>query len=176
MRCARRRRPEGLRRTSEVPDPTRWAEPITLSRCPARRVADEAARPEARYETTEAIALAFIAGLQHLPPQQRAVLVLRDVLGYRAAEVAEMLEITGPSVNGHLRRARDAFETRLPAAGRDRAPLPHSRRERDVDGPLADAFQAGDIESVVALLTDDAWLTMPPQPYESEGRARSAPS
>ena len=99
--------------------------------------------PEARYETKEAIELAFIVGLQHLSPSQRAVLVLRDVLGYRAEEVAEMLETTAHSVNSLLRRARAAFESRLPAAERDRAPLPDSKRERDTVGRFADAIQTG---------------------------------
>jgi RNA polymerase sigma-70 factor (ECF subfamily) len=99
------------------------------------------------------------------------VLVLRDVLGFRAAEVAGMLETSEPSVNSLLRRARAAFESRLPAAARDRAPLPNSNRERDILSRLADAFEAGDIDGVVALLTDDAWLTMPPEPYEYQGRA-----
>ena len=171
---ASRRRPEELQQMSEVPEPTRRAEPIWLQPYPdvqLEAIPDEAPGPEARYETKEAIALAFIAGLQHLPPQQRAVLVLRDVLGFRAGEVAGMLETSEPSVNSLLRRARGAFETRLPAAGRERAPLPNSKRERHIVGRLADAFEAGDIDGVVALLTDDAWLTMPPEPYEYQGRA-----
>jgi RNA polymerase sigma-70 factor (TIGR02960 family) len=171
---ASRRRPEDLQRMTEVPEPTRRAEPIWLEPYPGvllEGIPDEAPGPEARYETKEAIALAFIVGLQHLPPQQRAVLVLRDVLGFRAAEVAEMLETSEPSVNSLLRRARAAFETRLPATGRERAPLPNSKREREIVGRLTDAFEAGDIHGVVALLTDDAWLTMPPEPYEYQGQA-----
>jgi len=171
---ANRRRPEDLQRMTNVPEPTRRTDPIWLEPYPdvlLEGVPDEAPGPEARYETKEAIALAFIAGLQHLPPQQRAVLVLRDVLGFRAAEVAAMLETSTASVNSLLRRARAAFETRLPATGRERAPLPNSKLERDIVGRLADAFEAGDIDGVVALLTDDAWLTMPPQPYEYQGRA-----
>src|SRR5438105_5510908 len=81
-----------------------------------------------------------------------------------------MLETSEPSVNSLLRRARAAFETRLPAAGRERAPLPNSKRERHIVGRLADAFETGDIDGVVALLTDDAWLTMPPEPYEYQGQ------
>ena len=169
-----RRRPEGLQRMTNVPEPTRRADPIWLEPYPdvlLEGIPDEAPGPEARYETKEAVALAFIAGLQHLPPRQRAVLVLRDVLGFHAAEAAEMLEVSAASVNSLLRRARAAFETRLPATGRERAPLPNSRQERDIVRRLAEAFEVGDIDGVVALLTDDPWLTMPPEPYEYQGRA-----
>src|SRR3954470_16647725 len=171
---ASRRRPEDLPRMTEMPEPTRYGEPIWLQPYPdvlLEGIPDQAPGPEARYEAKEAIALAFIVGLQHLPPQQRAVLVLRDVLGFRAAEVAEMLETSEASVNGLLRRARAAFQSRLPAAGRDRAPLPDSQLERDIVGRFAEAIETGDTDGVVALLTDDAWLTMPPEPYEYQGRA-----
>jgi RNA polymerase sigma-70 factor (ECF subfamily) len=171
---ASRRRPEDLQQMTEMPEPTSYGEPIWLQPYPDvlfDGIPDEAPGPEARYETKEAIALAFIVGLQHLPPQQRAVLVLRDVLGFRAGEVAEMLETTEPSVNSLLRRARAAFDARLPASGRERAPLPNSKRESDIVGSFADAIETGDIDAVVALLTDDAWLTMPPEPYEYQGQA-----
>jgi RNA polymerase sigma-70 factor (TIGR02960 family) len=170
---ASRRRPEGRPRMTEMPEPTTYGEPIWLQPYPDAlfdAIPDDAPGPEARYETKEATALAFVVGLQHLVPQQRAVLVLRDVLGFRAAEVAEMLATTEPSVNSLLRRARTAFDARLPASGRERAPLPNSRRERDVVGRFADAIETGDVDAVVALLTDDAWLTMPPEPYEYQGR------
>jgi RNA polymerase sigma-70 factor (TIGR02960 family) len=169
---ASRRRPEDLQRLTEVTEPTRQTEPIWLEPYPdvlLEGIPDQAPGPEARYETKETIALAFIVGLQHLPPQQRAVLVLRDVLGFRAGEVAEMLDTSEPSVNSLLRRARAAFQSRLPAAGRERAPLPNSKLERDVVGSFADAVEAGDIDTVVALLTDDAWVTMPPEPWEYQG-------
>jgi RNA polymerase sigma-70 factor (ECF subfamily) len=171
---ATRRRPEDPQRMTEMPEPSRHGEPIWLEPYPdvlLEGVPDQAPGPEARYETKEAIELGFIVGLQHLSPPQRAVLVLRDVLGYRAEEVAEMLETTAHSVNSLLRRARAAFESRLPAAGRDRAPLPDSKGERDTVGRFADAIQAGDIDGIVALLTDDAWLTMPPEPHEYQGPA-----
>jgi RNA polymerase sigma-70 factor (ECF subfamily) len=171
---ASRRRPEDLQRLTEVPTPTRRSEPIWLEPYPdvlLDGIPDQAPGPEARYEAKESVGLAFIVGLQHLPVQQRAVLVLRDVLGFRAAEVAAMLETTEPSVNSLLQRARAAFESRLPAAGRERAPLPSSRLEREIVGSFADAFDAGDIDAVVALLTDDAWLTMPPEPFEYQGPA-----
>ena len=155
-----------------MPEPTRRAEPIWLEPYPdvlIEVIPDEAPGPEARYDARETLELAFIVGLQHLPPQQRAVLVLRDVLGFRAGEVAEMLDTTEASVNSLLRRARGAFESRLPATGRDRAPLPNSQLERDVVGRFADAVEAGDIDSMVALLTDDAWVTMPPEPWAYQG-------
>jgi RNA polymerase sigma-70 factor (TIGR02960 family) len=169
---ARRRRPEDQRMT-QMPEPTRWSEPVWLEPYPdilLEGIPDEAPGPEARYETKEAIALAFIVGLQHLPPQQRAVLVLRDVLGYRAGEVAEMLETSEASVNSRLRRARAAFESRVPATGRERAPLPNSKLERDIVGRFAETVENGDIDGMVTLLTDDAWLTMPPLPHEYQGR------
>jgi RNA polymerase sigma-70 factor (TIGR02960 family) len=156
MLRASRRRPEEEQRLIDPPKPTRMGEPIWLQPYPDSLldgIRDDSPGPEARYEAKETIALAFTAGLQHLPPQQRATLVLRDVLGYRAEEVAEMLE-SSPA-----------------AVGRDRAPLPDSQRERDIVGSFADAVQDGDAQSVVALLTDDAWLTMPPQPFEYQGPA-----
>jgi RNA polymerase sigma-70 factor (TIGR02960 family) len=166
-----RRRPEE-ERMPQMPKPTRWNEPTWLEPYAdvlLDGVADEAPGPEARYETKEAIALAFVVGLQHLPPQQRAVLVLRDVLGYRAGEVAEMLETSEASVNNLLRRARAAFETRLPATGRERAPLPNSKLERDIVGRFAETVENGDIDGMLALLTEDAWVTMPPLPYAYQG-------
>jgi RNA polymerase sigma-70 factor (ECF subfamily) len=172
---ATRRRPEDLLRMTERPRvgsgdaEAIWVEPfpdVLLEGIP-----DQAPGPEARYEIKEAIGLGFIVGLQHLSPSQRAVLVLRDVLGYRAEEVAEMLDTTAHSVNSLLRRARAAFESRLPAAGRERAPLPDSKRERDTVGRFADAIRTGDVDGIVALLTDEAWLTMPPEPDEYQGPA-----
>ena len=168
---ANRRRPEDQQMT-QLPEPTRWNEPVWLEPYAdvlLQGVRDEAAGPEARYETKEAIALAFIVGLQHLPPQQRAVLVLRDVLGFRAAEAAEMLETSEASVNSLLRRARAAFESRLPTIGRERAPLPNSKLERDIVGRFVETIENGDIDAMVALLTKDAWLTMPPLPHAYQG-------
>ena len=171
---ASRRRPEDLQRMTEMPEPTRYGEAVWLEPYPdvlLEGIPDHAPGPEARYEAKEAIELAFIVGLQHLPPQQRVVLVLRDVLGFRASEVAEMLRATEQSVNSLLRRARTAFESRLPATGRERAPLPNSKLERDIVGRFADAIESGDADAVVGLLIDDAWLTMPPEPYEYQGRS-----
>jgi RNA polymerase sigma-70 factor (TIGR02960 family) len=169
---ASRRRPQD-QRMPQMPEPTQWNEPVWLEPYPdllLEGIPDEAPGPEARYETKETIALAFIVGLQHLPAQQRAVLVLRDVLGYRAAEAAEMLATSEASVNSLLRRARAAFESRLPATGRERAPLPESKLERDIVGRFAETVERGDIDAMVALLTDEAWLTMPPLPHAYQGR------
>ena len=171
LRASRRRPEQG--RMPQMPEPTRWSEPVWLEPYPdflLEGIADEAPGPEARYETKEAIALAFIVGLQHLPPQQRAVLVLRDVLGYRAGEVSEMLETSAASVNSLLRRARAAFESRLPATERERAPLPNSKLERDIVGRFAETVESGDIDGMVALMTDDGWVTMPPLPHAFQGQ------
>jgi RNA polymerase sigma-70 factor (TIGR02960 family) len=169
---ASRRRPVDAR-LPPLPEPTRWDEPLGLQPYPDALldgIADAAPGPEARHEARESIALAFVAGLQHLPPQQRAVLVLRDVLGYRAQEVADMLDTSAASVNSLLRRARSAFESRLPATARERAPLPGSKLERDTVARFAEAVESGDVDAMVALLTDDAWLTMPPLPHAYQGR------
>jgi RNA polymerase sigma-70 factor (TIGR02960 family) len=163
------RRP--LENRSDLPAPTRLTEPLWLEPYPdamLEQIADHEPGPEARYEAKESIALAFVAGLQHLPPRQRAVLVLRDVLGFPAAEVAEMLDMSQASVNSALQRARAALDARVPAT-RERAPLPRSPRERELLGRFAEAFEHGDVDGIVALLTDDALLTMPPQPQEYEG-------
>jgi RNA polymerase sigma-70 factor (ECF subfamily) len=132
---------------------------------------DRSLEPDARYESREAIGLAFIAGLQRLPRRQRAVLVLRDVLGFRASEAAQMLGVTEASANVALRRARGALGER---AERDRAPLPDSAAEGKVVARFVEAFEGGDVEGVVALLTDDASLTMPPTPLEYLGPAAIA--
>jgi RNA polymerase sigma-70 factor (ECF subfamily) len=169
LRASRRRRAEA---PVTLPDPTRWNEPLWLEPYPdllLEGIPDEAPGPDARYEQREGIALTFVTGLQHLPPQQRAVLVLRDVLGYRAGEVAEMLETTETAVNSLLRRARAAFESRLPATGRDRAPLPSSKLERELVGSFVETVENGDIDGMLTLLTDDAWLTMPPLPHAYQG-------
>jgi RNA polymerase sigma-70 factor (TIGR02960 family) len=163
-----------LRATSRRPAPAEpvRAEPVWLQPYPdvlLDGLADPGPGPDARYEARESVSLAFVAGLQHLPAQQRAVLVLRDVLGFRAAEAAVMLDTTEVAVNGTLQRARAAFETRLPSADRDRAALPASPRERELAGRFADAFQSGDVDGLVALLTDDASFTMPPETLEVLG-------
>ncbi|QFZ21294.1 sigma-70 family RNA polymerase sigma factor [Saccharothrix syringae] len=158
-----------------LPEPShRRAEPSWLEPCPdvlLDEVPDLAPGPEARYELGESVSLAFLAALQELPPRQRVVLVLRDVLGFRAAEVAAVLETTENAVNGALKRARAVLARELPGADRESAPLPGSPRERRVVADFTRAFQAGDVDAVVALLTDDVRLTMPPLPLEYRGLA-----
>ena len=155
----------------KLPEPTRTGEPLWLEPYPdalLEGLAETAPGPEARYEMKEAVTLAFVAALQQLPPRQRAVLVLRDVLGFHAAEVAEMLDSSEFSVNSALQRARATLEIRLPA-DRDRPPLPGSPRERELAARFAGAVESGDVDGMVSLLTDDALLTMPPLPLEYQG-------
>jgi RNA polymerase sigma-70 factor (TIGR02960 family) len=173
----RGRRPRTVEPMAEPPEPTRRSEPIWLEPYPDALldgVADQAPGPEARYELKEAVSLAFVIALQRLPPRQRVVLALRDVLGFRAAEVADMLDTSEAAVKGALQRARAGLESRLPAGDRERAPLPRSQRERELVGRFADAVESGDVDGVVSLLTEDAWLTMPPQPFEYQGHAAIA--
>jgi RNA polymerase sigma-70 factor (TIGR02960 family) len=153
------------------PEPTRRIEPTWIDPYPdslLEGVADRVLGPEARYDVKESVRLAFVVALQNLPPRQRAVLLLRDVLGFRAAEVAAMLDSSEDAVNSALKRARATLETRLPAHEPGRL-MPQSEIERAVADRFADAFQNDDIDGIVALLTDDATLTMPPDPLEYEG-------
>jgi RNA polymerase sigma-70 factor (TIGR02960 family) len=168
---ARSRRPREVQAMSELPEPTRRTEPIWLQPYPdvlLDDLADSSPGPAARYEARESIELAFIVALQGLPPRQRVALVLRDVLGFRTAEVAEMLDTGEASVKGALQRARATLEARLPAA-RDQAPRPNSGGERQLVGRFADAVESGDVDEMVSLLSDDALVTMPPQPLEYQG-------
>jgi RNA polymerase sigma-70 factor (TIGR02960 family) len=127
--------------------------------------------PEARYEQTEAISLAFVTALQVLPPRQLAVLVLRDVLGFHANEVAGMLDSTAESVNSALKRARTGLQRRRPAdERREPAPGPGSTSEQALLAAFVRAYESGDMDALVALLTDDVFISMPPIPLEYQGR------
>jgi RNA polymerase sigma-70 factor (ECF subfamily) len=127
---------------------------------------DLALGPEARYDARESIALSFVAGLQHLPPQQRAVLVLRDVLGFPAAEAAGILGTTQAAVNSALIRARAGLR---PDSDPHDVPMPKSPAEAAVVDRFVSAFERFDLDELVALLTNDARLTMPPEPAEHHG-------
>jgi RNA polymerase sigma-70 factor (ECF subfamily) len=157
----------------EPPEPTRLGEVIWLEPYPdalLEGLSDTAPGPEARYETREAISLAFITALQLLPPTQRAVLILRDVLGFTASEAAQMLNSTEQSVSSALKRAR----AHLSREERPRQPQPDSLEERQLVDRLVHAFEASDIDGIVALMTEDAWLRMPPIPLEYQGRKLAA--
>jgi RNA polymerase sigma-70 factor (TIGR02960 family) len=176
-RCLNLLRSKARRPAEEVPpmpEPTpatRLSKPIWLQPYPddlLEGLPDSAPGPEARYETREATALAFVAGLQRMPPLQRSALVLRDVLGFSTGESASILETTEASVKGALQRARAALAER--PIDSSRAPLPDSPQERELVGRFAEAFERGDTKAVVALLTDDAWVTMPPYPFEYQGK------
>jgi RNA polymerase sigma-70 factor (ECF subfamily) len=134
-------------------------------------VADGAASPEARYERREALELAFIAALQHLPPRQRSALIMRDVLGFSAKEAAESLGTTVASVNGALRRARTAIQKRLPDRTQQQTLRSLGNRKlRETAERFADAFERGEIETVLAMLAEDATFEMPPYPDWRRGR------
>ena len=166
VRSASRRRPAEPVPPFTPPEPTRRDAVTWLQPCP-EQVEDVDPGPEARYGARESIELAFIAGLQHLPPRQAAALVLRDVLGYSTAETADLLDTTPTAVKAALQRARE----RLDRVDPSRVPLPGSPGERALARRFAEAYTADDVEGVLALLTDDAWLTMPPAPHRYRGRA-----
>jgi RNA polymerase sigma-70 factor, ECF subfamily len=129
------------------------------------------AAPEARYEQREAVELAFIVALQHLPGTQRAALILRDVLGFTAREVAEQLDTTVPSVNGALRRARGAVEERLPERSQQAALRALGDNGiKEIVERYVDAWERGDVEAILALLAEDARYAMPPLPVWYRGR------
>ena len=161
----------------DLPEPTRLGEVVWLEPYPdvlLEGLADAAPGPEARYEATEAISVAFVTALQLLPPRQRAVLILRDVLGFRASEAATIMDSTEESVTSALKRARAALQyQRAQSAGR-KPPPPDSARERALVRRFTHAYEAGDVRGVVALLTEDAWLIMPPIPLRYQGRELAA--
>ena len=149
---------------SDVPP---WLEPypdVLLD-----NLVDQAPGPETRYETTEAISLAFITALQLLPPRQRAALVLRDVLGYRAAEAARMLDATQESVQSALKRARATVDSQLTDSGSRPARHPDTAAEQQLVAQLTNALERADLQALVRLLADDVRLSMPPAMLEYRG-------
>jgi RNA polymerase sigma-70 factor (ECF subfamily) len=158
----------------EPPEPTRLGEVVWLQPFPdalLEGAIDVPSGPEARYEQTEAISLAFVTALQALPPRQLAVLILRDVLGFHASEVAGMLEVTVESVTSALKRARATLQRQQPtAAGRQPPPAPGSPAEEALVAAFVRAWESADLDALVALLTDDVFMSMPPMPFEYEGR------
>ncbi|MCP2341400.1 RNA polymerase subunit sigma-70 [Actinomadura rupiterrae] len=150
-----------------VGDAPPWLEPypdVLLD-----HLVDQRPGPEARYETTEAISLAFITALQLLPPRQRAVLVLRDVLGYRATEVARMLDATQESVQSALKRARATVDKHLADSGGNRACRPDNAAEQRLVARLTDALERADLDALIDLLVSDVRISMPPAMLEYRG-------
>jgi RNA polymerase sigma-70 factor (ECF subfamily) len=145
-----------------------WIEPYPDDQASLR---DGFAAPEARYEQRESVELAFVAAFQHLVPRQRAVLILHEVLGFSAAETAELLETTVASVNSSLQRARKAVAVRLPAQSQQ-ATLRSvgDQRIRQLVERYMDAMERADIDGVLALLTEDAAWSMPPLSTWYRGR------
>ncbi|HTC67976.1 MAG TPA: sigma-70 family RNA polymerase sigma factor [Acidothermaceae bacterium] len=174
-RCLNLLRSSGRRPVTAVPLPITPPEPTRLGEVPWLQpypdvlldgLPDQAPGPEARYESREAISLAFITAVQLLPPNRRAVLLLRDVLGYSAHETSELLGITEDAVTNALKRARATMDTARPTIP---APEVGSPEERALLDRFVAAFTDGDVSSLVALMTDDAWVRMPPLPFEYRG-------
>jgi RNA polymerase sigma-70 factor (TIGR02960 family) len=158
----------------KLPEPTRLGEVVWLEPYPdtlLEGAINVPLGPEARYEQTEAISLAFVTALQILPARQRAVLILREVLGYHANEVADMLGSTIESVNSALKRARASLQRRLPPRGEhEPPPAPGSPAEQALVAKFVHAYESGDVDGLVALLTADVSVSMPPFPLEYQGR------
>jgi RNA polymerase sigma-70 factor (TIGR02960 family) len=158
----------------EPPVPTPREEAAWLQPFPdalLQGTAGQPSGPEARYEQAEAISLAFVTALQLLPPRQVAVLILRDVLGYRASEAAEMLDVTVQSVNSALKRARASLQRRQqPAAGHQPPPAAGSPAEDAIVAKFTRAWESADLGALVSLLTGDVFIAMPPEPFGYEGR------
>jgi RNA polymerase sigma-70 factor (TIGR02960 family) len=178
-RCLNARRSASRRQAKEwdvpnvePPEPTGLGEVVWLEPYPdalLEGAIDGPLGPEARYEQTESISLAFVTALQVLPPRQLAVLILRDVLGLRTIEVAEMLDSTVDSVNSALKRARASLQRRRPMAADSGRPSSDASEDAIV-AKFVRAYEAADLDAVVALLTDDVFVSMPPMPFEYQGR------
>ncbi len=137
-----------------------WIEPY-----PDSAIADGLAGPHARYEQRESIELAFVAALQHLPARQRAVLILRDVLGFSAAEVAETLDTTPTAIYSILQRAHKSVDERLPTHSQQGTLRSlGDARVREIVQTYVEAWERGDVDTIVSLLAEDAILAMPPRP------------
>jgi len=152
----------------QPPEPTRLGEVVWLEPYPdglLDGIVDVAPGPQAVCERSESISLAFITALQLLPPRQLAVLILRDVIGFQAEEVAAMLETTLDSVNSALKRARTGLQRKPVQA----PPAKDSPAENAIAARFTRAYETADLDALVALLTDDVFVSMPPMPLEYEG-------
>jgi RNA polymerase sigma-70 factor (ECF subfamily) len=156
----------------EPPEPTGLSDVVWLEPFPDSHLEgamDSPLSPDVRYEQTESISLAFVNALQLLPPRQVAVLILRDVLGFHASEVADMLDSTVESVNSALKRARASLQRRRRAA-HGPPPAPRSTSEEAIMAKFVRAWESADLDALVDLLTDDVFISMPPMPFEYHGR------
>jgi RNA polymerase sigma-70 factor (ECF subfamily) len=164
LRSTRRRQPpEVIVPVAPYPQPNATSEVIWLEPYPdllLDGIADTAPGPDARVEAREAISLAFVAALQLLPPRPRAALVLRDVLGFRAKQVAATLDTSEQAISSALRHARSNLRSRLSPPA-DPPPAPSSEPERAIIEQLVTAYEAGDVTALVKLLTEDAVITAP---------------
>ena len=174
-RCLDARRAAGRRPAKawdvphvEPPEPTRLGEVVWLQPYPDALLDGLPASPpgpEARYELAESVSLAFVTACQLLPPRQLAALLLRDVLGFSAAEVAAMLDVTLDAANSALKRARAGLQR-----SRGAAPSAGPRVDAEVVARFVRAWEAADVAGLVDLLTDDVFMSMPPMPFEYHGR------
>ena len=165
--------PADLGPPSEAPEDRPLVEGIWIEAYPDERfgVEEGYAAPEARYERRESVELAFIAAVQHLPAGQRAVLILRDVLGFSAREVATTLDATPAAIDTALQRAHKNVEERLPARSQQTTLRAlGDRRLREIVDRFLAAWERADVDAVVGLLAEDALLTMPPIPTWFRGR------
>jgi len=170
LRAAERRPQAAL--PAGAPDPTSLGEVPWLQPFPDSildELPDHQPGPEARYESREAITLAFITAMQHLPPRQRATLILRDVLGYPASDTADMLGISVTAANNALKRARASLQRSGPHASGRTTAAP-TKEDEALLQRFVDAFMVFDVDTMVALMSEDVWLKMPPSPFEFRGR------
>jgi len=178
-RCLNARRSASRRQAKEwdisgvePPEPSRLGEVVWLEPYPdalLQGAFDVPLGPEARYEQTESISLAFVTALQVLPPRQLAVLILRDVLGFHAREVADILDSTVEAVNGALKRARARLQSQQQLTT-EAPPARGSAAEDAIVAKFVNAWESADLDALLALLTDDVFMSMPPMPLEYEGR------
>lgn len=162
----------------DPPEPTRLGEVVRVEPYPGALLSgldEPTPGPEVQYEARVVISLAFVMALQFLPPRQRVVLILRDVLGFPAREVASLLDTTLESVTSALKQARTGLRRQFPPSGQQEPPPPpDSPAERRLVERLAHAYQNGAVDDLAVLLSEDVRLIMPPVPPEYQGREQAA--
>ena len=177
-RSASRRPKAGSPTGLDLPEPSGLGEVVWLQPYPDQFLEDVpvvTGGPEARYEAREAVSLAFITAVQLLPARQRAVLILRDVLGYSTREVGAMLETTEQATASALKRARATLRREVGPSGHPLpAPAPNSPAEQRLVAEFTRAYETADVQRLIAVLTDDVKLVMPPWPFQYLGRDLAA--